>query len=82
MKDQGIVRVVDALASQQRIILWLSCKHTVTISMMAAHMMARHEVEAMRVGEKWPCPHCADPTPEQIREAKTPTQLWKEAGEP
>ena len=85
MRDQPITRVVDALASQQRIILWLGCKHTVTISTLAAHDMTTQEIAQMQVGNAWPCPHCPDPpppTPEDLRRARTARQLWMEAGEP
>lgn len=71
MRVRTITRVVDALAAQQRIILWLDCKHTVTISAIAAHEMTRHEVDGMRVGAHWDCPHCPDaPPPEPTIRAR------------
>jgi len=72
MRAREIVRVVDALAAQHRIILWLSCKHTVTIGLRDAHEMTTTEVAAMRVGGSWDCPFCADaPPPEPtVRERR------------
>jgi hypothetical protein len=71
MRDQPITRVVDALASQQRIILWLGCKHTVTISTLAAHDMTPQEIAQMQVGNAWPCPHCPDaPVEKTVRQAR------------
>lgn len=85
MRNRAIVRVVDALASQQRIIVWLECKHTVTITTLQAHDMTAQEVAHMKPGNPWPCPHCPDPPPptaEDLRRLKTAQQLYREAGEP
>lgn len=85
MRDQAVVRAVDALASQQRVILWLACKHTVTITKREVEVMSPAQAVGLFSRETWPCPHCPDPpppVPEDPRRVKSARQLWREAGEP
>lgn len=81
MRAQKIVRVIDARASQDRVILWLACEHKVNIT---AIDMAKNgwNVDRIKDHPEAMCPFCPDPPPEDPQAVKTPQQLWKEAGEP
>jgi hypothetical protein len=81
MQTRTITRVVDAIAAQQRVILWLDCKHTVSLNMRQLHEQP-YPNKTLVVGGSCDCPHCPDRTVEQIREAKSAQRLWREAGEP
>lgn len=76
MRHQAITRVVDARASQDRVILWLACKHTKSLSPHEPELICG--IDHLKVGDHVLCHHCPDPPPPE----KTPHQLWKEAGEP
>jgi hypothetical protein len=80
-----VKRIVNALANQGRVIYHLhGCMHTVSVTLTdirAAAGSLEYYLEAQQVV----CPHCPDvqpPTPAEIRQAQTPRQLWREAGEP
>lgn len=77
MRDRRILRSVNALASQQRLIIHLECSHNITVTNLdyAAHQMA---VDRRILSQVWPCQFCEDPPPPQ----KTVIQMWHEAGEP
>lgn len=80
MQHQRITRVINALASQDRILVHIACGHTQSIwrrDLMAAPLGAPPEFV---VGETYPCPKCPD-LPPQPRE-KSPRELWRDAGEP
>jgi hypothetical protein len=78
-----ITRHVNAIAAQQRYILWLECKHTVSITArdVQAHP-DRHYLEYVQAQSSWLCPHCPDPSPTQVRQEKSAQQLFAEEGEP
>lgn len=83
MRRQKITRVVDAMAGQNRMILWLECTHKVSLD--ARTVMADTELLRTLRGKPthWDCPFCEDPPSEDVRATtKTATQLYKEAGEP
>jgi hypothetical protein len=81
MRAQKLLRVVDALATQNRVILWLECDHKVTVT---AQDLVREGWNVQRIKDQpWAmCPFCPDPPPEVKQAAKSANQLWKEAGEP
>lgn len=84
MRERAVTRVVDALQSQDRYIIWLECHHRVSLSLRQLQanptiMAQLHEAEKSK---RWLCPFCAPPDPEEVRQEKSATQLWKEAGEP
>jgi hypothetical protein len=81
MRAQKIVRVVDALAAQQRAILWMACGHKVTVTEMELRMQGWN-IQRIKEQPHAMCPFCPDPPPEDQQAAKTPQQLYKEAGEP
>lgn len=81
MRARKIIRVVDALAAQQRVILWLECEHKVTVNERELRAQGWN-VQRIKEQPHAMCPFCPDPPPEVTQAQKTPTQLWKEAGEP
>lgn len=87
MKQQGIRRVVDARAGQDRVIVHLDCRHTVSITTEELAVLPR-TADSLglcgrpRVLAAWPCEVCPDPTEAEAQQDKDPTQLWREAGEP
>lgn len=95
VRIRGVVRIIDALSTQERMIIHLVCKHTVSIdrqTLLSSSTLSKdlerasNRLQAHDALVEWPCPHCPDETPqEQARfriEKLTPQQLWKEAGEP
>lgn len=87
MRQQGIRRVVDARAGQDRVIVHLDCRHTVSLTTeeLAAVPMTADALGLTghaRVLTAWPCDTCPDPSEDEARLDKHPTQLWREAGEP
>lgn len=81
MRAQKLLRVVDAMATQNRVILWLACEHKVSVT---AQAMMKEGWNVQRIKDQpWAmCPFCPDPPPENPQAVKTPQQLFKEAGEP
>lgn len=82
MQTRKIVRVVDALATQGRMIVWLDCHHKPSIAQMHLHAEVRDFLTGLKPGAPFECPFCPDLQPEELRQAKTARQLWKDAGEP
>lgn len=80
-RERKITRVVDALAGQDRIILWLDCPHKISVGRAALEQLGHYE-GLYQVGHTLLCPHCPDPPPEDVRRSKTAQQLYREAGEP
>lgn len=80
-RDRKVVKVVDAIRGQQRVILWLEgCPHKISITDKA--WLAQPDHLRPTVGEVVQCPHCPDPPPQDERLEKSATRLWREAGEP
>ena len=82
VKAQRIVKVRDLLATQQRITVLCACGHWTSISELDARAMDRRALALITPDNEFPCAHCPDPAPEELRRDKSATQLWKEAGEP
>lgn len=84
MRLRTIKRVRDLIAtSQNRVtIAFIECQHVVSLSAVDVHTMGAHELRALSATHQYPCPHCPEETIEEVREQKTSTQLWKEAGQP
>lgn len=76
MRERRIVKIVDALASQERIILRLECNHTLSIT-LAALVEHKPTLEDTAI-----CPFCPDVPEAAQAPVKTAQQLWKDAGEP
>lgn len=82
MQTQDIIRTVDALAGQQRVILWLRCGHKVSLGIREIHADPAL-VRKLKSGcTQWECHHCPDLPKPTEREQKTAQQLYREAGEP
>jgi hypothetical protein len=75
MQTRRIINVVDAIATQGRLILHLDCRHN--ISVWAKELMAGHRGTYTRDAQ-FNCSACPDLPPP----TKAAHQLWKEAGEP
>lgn len=82
MKDQTIKKVRDLTKTQQRVTVLCACGHWTSIPETVIRMMSLGEIEDLREGQSFPCAHCPDPTPQDVREAKSASQLWREAGQP
>ncbi len=91
MQNRTVLRVVDALRSQGRLIIHLDCGHNHTIwqSDIEARPWVfdglKEHAGKKLIGVTFACDVCPDPpslSPTEIRQAKTAVQLWKEAGEP
>lgn len=76
---QPVVRKVNALEAQGRMILWLECKHTVSYTLLQLASSKGEMQRRIEDASEWMCPFC--PTPNEIRQL-TPQQLWRAAGEP
>lgn len=81
---QPIIRTRDLLREQARVTIFLACNHVVSITAIKIALMEPIEVvEGIFRAKTYLCPYCPDPEPEPLtREQKSPSQLWKEAGEP
>jgi hypothetical protein len=79
------VRVVDVMRSQDRVIIWLDCKHTVSVTAREAQadpaLLERLQATLHQPGT-WPCSFCPDVTAAESRQEKSAIQLWREQGEP
>lgn len=83
MTRQVITRVVDARANQQRVILWLACGHKLSLLIPAQGSPGLEPLpDECAVGRFVTCRFCPDDTPADVRRGRSPTQLWREAGEP
>ncbi len=79
MQTQRIVNVVDALRTQDRLIVRLSCGHNASIWKMQVQSGGMTQYVN---GAEFICDHCPDPPAPTAEELKTVRQLWREAGEP
>jgi hypothetical protein len=83
MQHQRITRVINALASQDRILVHIACGHTVSVwrrDLMATPFGASSQ---LIIGETYPCQKCHDlPEPPPPTREKSPRELWRDAGEP
>lgn len=59
MKLQTVERVVDAREKQQRVILWLKCKHKLSLGFLGEDRLPANWV----LGGNVVCPECPDPPP-------------------
>ncbi len=82
VRNRLIARVIDARATQGRLILHLECKHVVSISNWDYALLPPGQQLFLVPGAWFTCPNCETPTPIELQREKSATQLWKEAGEP
>ncbi len=78
--NKRILWVRDLLATQQRYTIKLACHHVVSLDALTVGMMTTRERAHLANAVDYPCPFCPEEIDSPIE--KTPTQLWKEAGEP
>lgn len=80
MREQQIKRIVDSLDGQGRMIVNLTCGHnpSITLREIQADPTVMEDLRRAERTGKYMCPFCEDPPPPE----KTPSQLWREAGEP
>jgi hypothetical protein len=80
MRQQRVTRVVDALRSQGRVIVWMECHHTLSFpSMDQARAGAIMRGDEMLTHD---CVFCPDLSQREVRESKSVQRLYREAGEP
>lgn len=84
MRERTIKRVRDLLdTSQQRVtVTFVECPHVLSLTELDLRAVPVDYLDHLRSGCLHTCPHCPDATPEESREEKSASQLWKEAGEP
>lgn len=78
MRTQRIRYATDAMATQGRAILHLVCGHNVSVIVEKTP----DDPDPLATLREWDCPRCSDPSPEEVRETKSASQLWREDGEP
>ena len=82
MRTQKITRVVDALASQRRMIIWLECHHKISLTERELAKLPPNYLIDLQIFGQTECPFCPDLPPVSEREQKSAAQLYREAGEP
>lgn len=87
MQMRRIERLVNALYTQQRMILHLECRHNISLTAtdLEANPKTLEWLMKREPGATWNCHYCPDPpqpSVEELRAAQHPIRLWKEAGEP
>lgn len=82
MRMQKIMRVVDAMASQRRMIIWLECHHKISLTQHQLASLPPGYLEKQVQTGQVECPFCEDLPQATAREQKSAAQLYKEAGEP
>lgn len=83
MQIQKITRIVDAMKSQGRVIIWLACHHKISLSQVeVATLPPNYLRDLAHVYQQTDCPFCPDLPPVPEREKMSANQLWKDAGEP
>lgn len=75
---RAITKLVDAMAAQQRVILWLECGHKTSLSAAALIASGPGEMEFIKAAQVWRCEFCEDPPPE----APSAQRLYRQAYEP
>ena len=81
MQTRKVVRVVDALRAQRRIIYTLDCGHFLSLTTQEIEASDFPREHYLAAGQAR-CFSCPDPEPERAERLKSANQLWKEAGEP
>lgn len=81
MRRQQVVRIVDASAAQERVIIWLACHHKVSVTTQQAVL---DPTIIPRVTREWSmdCPFCPDEPQPGASTEKSVKELYREAGEP
>jgi hypothetical protein len=79
---QPIARVVNAMASQRRVIIWLECHHKISLTEHQLESLPHDYLEKQTQTGHMECPFCPDPPQVTPRKEKSATQLYREAGEP
>jgi hypothetical protein len=76
--------VTDARLTQQCYILHLECGHNHRL--MEIDLLSSPRLMSLAPGDPFLCPGCQEETPaeraEREQAAKSPQQMWREAGEP
>lgn len=78
MRLRKCIRFIDRRDSQSRVFLNLECRHNLVIKMLDGGELPAN----WTAGGDVMCPHCPEPSPVEVKQAKTAQQLYKEAGEP